>query len=148
LQDHRSLLDRFGSRVLFSRLAGYDRPRLNVSGPLSQRIVPGITPSTLNGSRRTARQCFHASIGSLGEGLLKRLLDGNRSFAVDHHTPGSNRYRTRCVYSLYPANSACKVWSSHRVRRISNTDARPAGINAHNDPRHKAMPPNRKKLPT
>ncbi|MGY8770593.1 MAG: hypothetical protein ACKVH8_19435 [Pirellulales bacterium] len=57
-----------------------------------------------------------------------------------YHTPGISLYRTLIAYSLYPFNSSCNVWSSHWVRTINTSEARPAGINAHKEPNDSAMP--------
>jgi hypothetical protein len=34
------------------------------------------------------------------------------AYSASYHTPGTSRYRTRCVYSSYPGNSARNVRSS------------------------------------
>ncbi len=65
-----------------------------------------------------------------------------------YQTPGIHRERTRCVYSLYPANSSCNVPSSHRVRTSSTSEARPAGTSAHHEPRDRAMPTTSRQVPT
>lgn len=65
-----------------------------------------------------------------------------------HHTPGTNRKRTRWAYSLYPGNSACNVWSSHCVRRTNTRNDSPAGMSAHTEPRDRAIPTAKKKPPT
>jgi len=62
----------------------------------------------------------------------------------NHHTPGTNRKRTRCAYAAYPGSSACSVRSSQTVRIMSNSEPKPAGINAHQEPSDNAMPTKRR----
>jgi hypothetical protein len=51
-------------------VAGTDYQRPHESIPVRHRMIPGITSVTTPGSRRMARRCFHANIGTPSAGLL------------------------------------------------------------------------------
>ena len=55
-----------------------------------------------------------------------------------YQTPGISLYRTRCAYSLYPANSSCRVWSSHIVRRTRSGTIGRLGSEPHRNPEPRA----------
>src|SRR5262249_16014571 len=81
--------------------------------------------------------------GEPNDGSFARLgcVVGSAAF---HHTPGTKRKRTRCAYAAYPGSSACNVRSSQTVRSTSNSEPKPAGINAHQEPSDNAMPTKRR----
>ena len=49
--------------------------------------------------------------------------------APAHHTPGTNRYRTRCWYSRYPASSLVSIFSSSTRRHSRNGITKTNGTN-------------------
>src|SRR5262245_3175499 len=83
------------------------------------------------------------------EGLLVRCGEQKRhgrwcELPGNHHTPRTNRKRTRCAYAAYLGSSACSVRSSQTVRSTSTSEPKPAGINAHQEPSDNAMPTKRR----
>lgn len=113
-------------------------------GTRSGRVIRESSPKV--GSARTWMARLPQSSG--GSATTPARTEGSAARMRRYHIPGSHLDRTRCVYSLYPANSACNVRSSHRVRRSSNSEARPTGISAQNEPRDRAIPTNNRQAPT